>query len=92
MAFSATASAECRDPSYIPFSGDVKLICTIKWKRAGVEDSALLAPLDNERWVAWIHSSIYETQAVPMTVTANSCEGLALVGRYKKNRSPLPVV
>lgn len=77
------AAAACSEPDYVPFSGDVKIVCSIDWKTGGERESALFAPLDGERWVAWIQGGTYTVQTVEMSATTNSCTGLALVGYYR---------
>ena len=78
----ATAVA-CDEPDYVPFSGGVKIVCSIDWKTGGEGESALFVPLDGDRWIAWIQGGTYTVQTVEMSATTNSCTGLALVGRKR---------
>ena len=77
----ATASADCRNPNFKPYDGDVQVVCWIDWEKAGISEPALFTPLGDMRWIGWIHSSGYFMEPVTMTETSNSCAGLALVGR-----------
>ena len=77
----AAAAADCRNPDFKPYDGDVQVVCWIDWEAAGIREAALFTPLGNMRWTGWIHSSGYFIQPVMMTETSNSCAGLALVGR-----------
>ena len=75
--------AACDEPDYVPFSGGVKIVCSIDWKTGGERESAFFVPLDTDRWVAWIQGGTYTVQSVMMSATTNSCTGLALVGRKR---------
>lgn len=75
--------AACSEPDYVPFSGGVKIVCSIDWKTGGERESALFVPLDGDRWIAWIQGGTYTVKAVEMSATTNSCTGLALVGRQR---------
>ena len=77
----AKAMAACAEPDFVPFSGDVKIVCAIDWQEAGENDSALIVPLGNDLWSAWVHSGTYTLRSIEMLATTNSCNGLSLVGR-----------
>ena len=78
---SVTPAIACDEPDYVPYSGGVKIVCSIDWKTGGEHESTLFVPLDRERWIAWIQGGTYTVQTVEMSETTNSCAGLALVGR-----------
>ena len=75
------AAATCAEPDFLPFQGDVKIICAIDWREAGENDTALFVPKGNDLWAAWVHSGSYTVQSLEMLATTNSCNGLSLVGR-----------
>lgn len=75
------AAAACAEPDYLPFQGDVKVLCAIDWREAGENDNALFVPLGGDRWAGWIHSGSYTVRSIEMLATVNSCNGLSLVGR-----------
>ena len=75
------AAAACAEPDFLPFQGDVKVICAIDWREAGENDSAMFVPLGGDLWAGWIHSGSYTVRSIEMLATTNSCNGLSLVGR-----------